>query len=101
LLIATGIIAAAGILYLGYLFWSATLLTITVKTLVFGFIGFLLALVSKFVAALFSYKATLRKYAGLIVMLFFAWLFCNIYLWFINPLYNHCGLIKKRAAPVE
>jgi predicted acylesterase/phospholipase RssA len=98
-LIVAAVAAAAGLLYLGYKFWSATLLTITVKAVVYTFIGILLGIVSKFIAALFSYKTTMRKYAGMIILLIAAWIFCNIYLWLCNPIYNRSGKLKRRIQP--
>jgi predicted acylesterase/phospholipase RssA len=93
--ILVGIAAAAGLLYLGFIFWDETLLTLKVKLLVYTFIGFLLGLVSKFVAALFSYKTTLRKYATFIIVMIVAWVFSNIYLWIFNGIYNTAGKLKE------
>jgi len=96
LAIVLGIAAAAGLLYLGFTFWDETLLTLKVKILVYTFIGLLLGLVSKFVAALFSYKTTLRKYAAFIVVMILAWIFCNVYLWVFNKIYNNAGRLPVK-----
>ncbi|MFT3825146.1 MAG: patatin-like phospholipase family protein [Chitinophagaceae bacterium] len=94
--ILLGALAAAGLLYLGYKFWDETVLTITVKILVYSFIIFLIGLVSKVVASLINYKTTFRRYAAFVIVMCFAWIFCNIYLAIFNIIYNNAGKIPAK-----
>ncbi|MEO6723411.1 MAG: patatin-like phospholipase family protein [Ferruginibacter sp.] len=94
--IVIGILAIAGLGYLAYKFWRASIFNITVAWVAGILIVFLLGFVSKHLAMLVNIRTTFRKYVGLVLLSIFGFIASNLYLWLINPLYNKAGLLKKK-----
>jgi predicted acylesterase/phospholipase RssA len=94
--IVFGITAIIGLATWMYYNWEKTLLNINVAWVGGILIIFLLGFVSKHLATLANLRTTFKKYVGLVLFSLLAFVLSNLYLAFINPLYNRSGELKKK-----
>jgi uncharacterized membrane protein (DUF485 family) len=72
-----------------------TLLTITVKFLVVTAIISLLGLISKYLAIALNVKSAVRRYLMMVGTAIVGFVVSNIYLRWLNPVYNRLGKLKE------
>jgi hypothetical protein len=94
------LLALAGIGYLGYLgyeyFFSSVTFNLPVQLLIFTALVFFAGLFSKMLAGLLDLKTTIRKYIIYVLLVVFVWLSSNMYIFFLNDVYNNAGRLKNR-----
>ncbi|MEO7991398.1 MAG: patatin-like phospholipase family protein [Chryseolinea sp.] len=86
------VVVAAFLLLTSIQYWDYPL--VRVNTLVYALIIILVGLVSKLIAFLLSYKSEIRKKVILIVIMLAGWVVSNLYLLFLNGIYNRFGKVK-------
>ena len=72
-----------------------SIVNITVKLVVFILILFLVGIISKVLATILNIKSTVRKNVAFAVLLVVAWAISNLYLFFLNGIYNRYGKLDK------
>jgi uncharacterized membrane protein (DUF485 family) len=93
--LALSLVVLALLVYLVFTNWNVTLLTITVKFLVVTAIISLLGLISKYLAIALNVKSAVRRYLIMIGTAIVGFVVSNIYLRWLNPVYNRLGKLKE------
>jgi uncharacterized membrane protein (DUF485 family) len=93
--LALSLVVLALLIYLVFTNWNMTLLTITVKFLVVTAIVSLLGLISKYLAIALNVKSAVRRYLMMVGTAIVGFVVSNIYLRWLNPVYNRAGKLKE------
>jgi predicted acylesterase/phospholipase RssA/uncharacterized membrane protein (DUF485 family) len=93
--LALSVLLFIGLVYLVATEWSSTLQVITVKFLVVTVIVYLLGLVSNYFTIALNIKAVIRRYLIMIGAAIIGFVVSNIYLRWLNPVYNRSGKLKE------
>ena len=97
---ALELILMLGILYFLYFLWGnrnnpVPIYSLTYQIVVFFIIVFLLGYISKYLSIIVNWQGWIKKKVVLVATVIIGWIVSNLYIWFLNPLYNKLGKMEK------
>ncbi|WP_207494981.1 patatin-like phospholipase family protein [Aridibaculum aurantiacum] len=100
--LALAVLLVAGAAWFIYLSWDAKYqYNFTMKAVAISVGVFILAFLSRWVAAVVNWKGTIKEYAALLALTIVGWLAFNAYLRFFNGRYNNSGKLPGNSDSQE
>lgn len=94
-----GFLALGYFIYLGYqFFFSSITFNLPVQVIIFSVVIFFIGFFSKMLSSLLDYKTTIRRYLIFSITIIVGWILSNLYILFLNDLYNKAGKIKPGSS---
>lgn len=89
-----------GAIWVLYFLWEnkdneVPIYSLTYKFIVFTVLVFLLGYVSKYLSMMVNWQGFIKKKVILFATVVLGWIFSNLYIWFINPIYNKLGEVEE------